>query len=222
MRGLMLIAVLVGGPQAHADGAAAIEAAVRDYVLSHPSLAGVQVELNFRPARGASRECQGPLVVSSASRRLVGRVNLQVRCASPAWGFSQPVRIEVPGDFWVASAYLPAGTVLSSRDLRKARGDLAMQPEDVVRSDSRAIGRTLLRSVSEGEPIGLNTLRENAVVKVGERIRISIAGSGFSVSGEATALSGGAVGESVRLKLPDGQQASGVVVKPGHVEVRLD
>ena len=201
---------------------ASVEAAVRAFVGAHPSVSGQATELQFSAWRGKAVSCSGPLEVSSGQTRLRGRSMFVVRCANPAWSTSVAAKIVMPGEYWVATRFLPAGTLVAASDLRQTPGDLATLPEDVVRSDSVALGRVLTRGVNPGSALQLNALRENTVIKAGERVRVNMQGSGFSVTGDAVALTSGASGESVKLKTRDGQQLVGRVIKSGLVEVPLE
>jgi len=67
--------------------------------------------------------------------------------------------------------------------------------------------------------VSLNNLREAAVIKVGEGVRVQVQGKGFQANGEGVALTSGAIGDSIRVRMPDGQQVQGQVVRAGTVEI---
>jgi flagella basal body P-ring formation protein FlgA len=199
-----------------------IREAIREVVESRLSTDNQNHELEFPELSGKFGDCLGRLEVSTSQKRLRGKTPFRVRCTSPVWSLNVPVKVILPGDFWVAERFLPAGTVLSEADMKLVSGDLATVPEDVVRSDSTVIGKVVSRSTPAGAVLVLNTLRENTVIKAGERVRVNMLGSGFSVTGEATAMGAGVAGENIKLKTRDGQQLIGRVVKAGLVEVTLE
>jgi len=47
-------------------------------------------------------------------------------------------------------------------------------------------------------------------------------GSNFTVSGDGVAMQQGAVGESLRAKMASGQIVTGIVLRAGLIEVRVD
>lgn len=208
---------------AHAQPpASAVEDAIRRFSAHHASLADKPHDVNFLSVPLKAEPCAQPLQIASGSARLRGKVMFRVRCPSAGWSASVAARVVLPGEYWVASRFVAAGKLIEPEDLRQESGDLAAVPEDVVRSESLVLGQLASRTFQEGAPLVLNGFRKNTVVKAGERVKVNLLGSGFAVTGEATALAGGAVGEGVKLKTPDGQQLTGRVIKAGLVEVRLD
>jgi len=221
---LFLIGVMIGPAQVLAVGSAPVpvRSAITKYLETQPALLSRQFEVEFADWRGKSTDCAQPLEVSTSHSRLRGKVVFRVRCPRPVWSIGVAAKIVLPGEYWVAERFLAAGSVLAEGDILQVTGDLATVPDDVVRSDKQAIGRVLSRAVATGNPVALNALRENTVIKAGERVRIYLQGSGFVVTGEGTALTGAASGETVTLRTRDGQQLQGRAVKPGVVEVRLE
>jgi len=73
-----------------------------------------------------------------------------------------------------------------------------------------------------GQAIGLNFLRQTAVIRSGERVRVQMVGTNFTVGGEAVAAQQGSIGESIRVKMANGQSVTATVVKAGVVEIRID
>lgn len=205
-----------------AGSPAGVEEVVREFVSQHPSVSGQSFELRNLTLYGKTAGCSMPVEVSTSQPKLRSKINVRLRCAKPAWSASASAELVLPGDYWVTDRFLPAGTVVTAADLRPVTGDLAVLPEDVVRSEAEAVGRVVGRPLPAGSALRLNALRENAVIKSGERVRINLVGSGFSVSGAGVALTPGHAGGAVTVKTVDGQQFTGRVVKAGMVEVVLE
>jgi flagella basal body P-ring formation protein FlgA len=133
-----------------------------------------------------------------------------------------PINIRVFGNYVVASQYLPAGQKIEPSDIRVIEGELSSLPDDVLRAPKGAYERILNRSLQMGSPIGLNDLRETSVVKAGDPVRIVLSGRDFEVSGEGIAQTAGLVGDSVRVRLADGQVLVGTVLRPSLVRIKVD
>jgi len=71
-----------------------------------------------------------------------------------------------------------------------------------------------------GMKIGLNDLKEAAVISIGDPVRVLVYGQDFEVTGDGVAESAGMIGDTVRVKLYDGQAISGKVRSQGVVVVR--
>jgi flagella basal body P-ring formation protein FlgA len=130
--------------------------------------------------------------------------------------------VRVYGDYVISTRYLQAGNRLSSSDMRVINGDLTSVQDDVIRALKEADDRVLTRPIQMGMPIGLNDLRETAVIKIGDPVTILLKGRDFQVTGSGVAQSQGMINDMVRVRLNDGQVLQGKIIRPGVVEMTLD
>ena len=197
---------------------------IRRFIQRSPTVVGFRTEVDFLEPAMSLPACPGGNieVLSAPNVRLWGRSLVQVRCLKAAWLFNVPVMIRVYGDYVVATRYLQPGSRLSGSDMRVTNGDLTSVPDDVLRSPKEADDRVLTRPIQMGMPIGLNDLRETAVIKVGDPVTILLKGRDFQVTGTGTAQTQGMMNEMVRVRLNDGQVLQGKVIRPGVVEMTLD
>jgi flagella basal body P-ring formation protein FlgA len=201
-----------------------LEASIKRYIQKSPSVNGLRVEVQLIEPNQVIPPCIGGSIeiITPPGVRLWGRSTLQLRCAKASWMVNVPLNIRAFGDYVVASRYLPFGQKLESGDIRVIDGDLSILPDDVLRTPRAAYDKVLGRPLQMGAPIGLNDLKESAVVKSGDPVLIQLVGKGFQVSGEGTAQSSGMVGDMVRVRLMDGQTLQGRVLRPGVVGVNLE
>jgi flagella basal body P-ring formation protein FlgA len=201
-----------------------LEASIKRYIQKSPSVNGLRVEVQLIEPNQVIPPCIGGSIeiITPPGVRLWGRSTLQLRCAKASWMVNVPLNIRAFGDYVVASRYLPFGQKLESGDIRVIEGDLSVLPDDVLRTPRAAYDKVLGRPLQMGAPIGLNDLKESAVVKSGDPVLIQLVGKGFQVSGEGTAQSSGMVGDMVRVRLMDGQTLQGRVLRPGVVGVNLE
>jgi len=52
-------------------------------------------------------------------------------------------------------------------------------------------------------------------------VTVRLVGQAFQVSAEGSAQQAGGVGDTIRVKMPDGKLVSANVVRAGHVDVKL-
>jgi flagella basal body P-ring formation protein FlgA len=206
--------------QQSADGIweKAIEAAVGD----QPALEGRAFGLSLPEKRPRWPACANPKVQVNASPRPVGRLSLSLRCDAPRWIGALQVLVSARRSHWVTTKALSQGTIIAESDVVLTESDWASLSEDVVTELDQVLGRTLNRSVSAGQALGLNFVRQTAVIKTGEKIRVQMTGSNFTVSGDGVAMQQGVVGESMRAKMASGQIVTGTVVRAGLIDVRVD
>ena len=197
---------------------------IRRFIQKSPNVLGFRTEVDFLDPSMNLPSCQGGSieVLSAPNVRLWGRSLVQVRCLKAAWLYNIPLMIRVYGDYVVSTRYLQAGNRLSSSDMRIINGDLTSVPDDVIRTPKEADDRVLTRPIQMGMPIGLNDLRETAVIKVGDPVTILLKGRDFQVTGSGTAQTQGMINDMVRVRLNDGQVLQGKVIRPGVVEMTLD
>jgi flagella basal body P-ring formation protein FlgA len=197
---------------------------IRRFIQKSPTVLGFRTEVDFLDPSMNLPSCQGGSieVLSAPNVRLWGRSLVQVRCLKAAWLYNIPLMIRVYGDYVVSTRYLQPGNRLSSSDMRIINGDLTSVPDDVIRNPKEADDRVLTRPIQMGMPIGLNDLRETAVIKVGDPVTILLKGRDFQVTGSGTAQTQGMINDMVRVRLNDGQVLQGKVIRPGVVEMTLD
>ena len=115
---------------------------------------------------------------------------------------------------------LSQGQVVSAADLAKSRGDLTDLPASVLTDPAQAIGKTVARSVSSGQPLRGDMLRQTLLVQQGQSVRVVSSGPGFRVSaGAGRALNNAAAGQVVQVRMPNGRIISGLAQASGVVEI---
>ncbi|NDF50148.1 MAG: flagella basal body P-ring formation protein FlgA [Betaproteobacteria bacterium] len=198
------------------------ESAIERAIGEQSPLAGHPFEIAWPATRPNWPDCQDPKVQLSNLAKPVGRIYVSLRCDSPRWlGSIQPT-VSARKRYLAAVRPLSLGSIVSESDLMILEADWSSLPEDVLSDPEQAIGRTISRTVLAGQAIGLNFLRQTAVIKQGERVRVQMVGLNFTVGGEAVAIQQGAVGEAIRVKMASGQVVSATVIRSGLVEIRID
>jgi len=166
--------------------------------------------------------CQQGLRVADTGRtRWLGLMTVALQCDQPAWRWSVSVRVRGMASVVQASRALPAGWLLTADDVRLVEADLANEPPGIATDLGQVLGRETSRPVRDSASLPLNTLRLPAVIKAGDRVTVRVLGRSFQISAEGVAQQAGAVGDTIRVKLPDGKQVSAAVVQAGHVDVKL-
>ena len=197
-----------------------IDVAIKRFVARNPMVAGMQTEVEYLDQNPTIQACPEKIEVGSQPGiRLWGRTSVQLRCRKLAWTYNLAIRVRVIGDYVVAGRYLQGNVKVAQGDLRVVQGDFTDLTDDVLRSVKDGYNRILVRPVQAGMPIGLNDLREPAVIAIGDPVRILISGKDFEVTGEGVAQTSGMVGDTVKVKLYDGQTISGKILRAGVVVV---
>ena len=155
--------------------------------------------------------------------RAWGRSRIGLRCVQgpTAWNVYLPVTVKVFAPAWVVVAPLPAGGVLEAAQLQQAEVDWAAAATPPVADADKLVGRQLSRPLAAGAPVRVADLRQRQWFAAGDTVQLVARGRGFSVSGEARAMSAGIEGQTARVRTDNGRLLSGVAVGPNRVEVSL-
>ncbi|MFA6311237.1 MAG: flagellar basal body P-ring formation chaperone FlgA [Sterolibacterium sp.] len=153
--------------------------------------------------------------------RAWGNTNVNVRCQMEnGWSIFVSVRIRVVGDYLVTARPLSQGQILIETDLAKSRGDLAGLPAGIVTEIAQAVGKSMAISVSSGQPLRNDLLKQALVVQQGQNVKVLSKGPGFQVtSGDGRALNNAIDGQVVQVRIGNGHIVSGIARPGGVVEV---
>jgi len=201
----------------------ALEGLIERTITAHGSFVSRRVEVQVGKPRQALPKCSEDMEVSlSSDSRPWGSISVQVSCRAPQWSRPVPVMTRVYGDQLVSAHSLKVGSRIEPKDLLvQSAVELTKSPADLLDHPTQAVGKQLTKPLTAGTPIRLNHLREIAVVQVGGGVLVQVIGKGFQAGGEGVALTAGGIGETIRVKMPDGQQVSAKVVRPGVVELNV-
>lgn len=186
---------------------------------------GLPGQVNFTvgsidPQNGLAA-CSAFEVSLPAGARAWGNTSVKVRCqAENSWHIFVSVQIRVLSDYLVTARPLKQGQVVTAADLTRNRGDLANLPNGIITEASLAIGKSLAQSVSSGQPMRSDMLRQALVVQQGQGVKVLSKGPGFQVTGgEGRALNNAMDGQVVQVRMASGHVVSGIARAGGVVEV---
>ena len=155
--------------------------------------------------------------------RLWGKARIGLRCTQGAtrWNVYLPIIVKAFGLGLVTTGITAGGSVLTAADLAQAEVDLA-ESNSVAMTDAQlAVGRTLTQALRPGQSLRQSHLRPRQWFSAGETVTVLAQGPGFSVAGEAQALSNGIEGQPVRVRTESGRVLTGQAIGERRVELGL-
>lgn len=167
--------------------------------------------------------CASPLAATRTSSGSNARWTVALRCEGPqSWTLYVPVRITRFETVLVAVRNLPAGTTLSTADLRSERRDTALLTQGYVSAATSVVGQQLSRPVATGAALSPTAVARAAVVKRGETVTLVGRSNGFEVRAQGKALADAAVGDRVTVENSSSRRVvTGLVQADGVVEISL-
>lgn len=202
--------------------AAPLDDAVLRFVRSRTDgIAGrVEIQVDAQDPRVRPLVCESFEPFLPSGSRLWGRTTVGVRCAGAgSASVFVPVRIKVYGPALVAARPLSPGQILAAEDLRLEESEITQS--GMLTDASQAIGRRIAVGVNGGFPVRQELLRSQQVITQGETVKVQVAGSGFSVISEGTAVAHATDGQSVQVRMESGRTVSGTARAGGLVDLRF-
>lgn len=158
-----------------------------------------------------------------AGSRLWGRTRLGLRCVegAAAWNIFLPVTIKAFGPAWVLNNNIASGAVLTAADATETEVDWAADAAPVVAKPEQWVGQVAARPLVAGQALRQSMVRAPSVFAAGAQVRVVVQGPGYAVTSTGQAVSNGAVGQTVRIKMDNGRLINGIVTEDGTINVSL-
>jgi flagella basal body P-ring formation protein FlgA len=236
MRGRNYLLALLLAAVLPASGAAtdanAVRQAVTTFMQGYAAELGgrgdgsdrVEFAINALDPRLTLPDCAVPLAVTALPQpRLQPRLNTQVSCASGnGWSLYVPVELAVYRPVLVASRPLGRGESLGPGDLNLVSLDVTRIHGEYLTQVDAALGLELRRPLAQESPLLADDLLQPLLIRRGEAVNVSAAGSAVAVSMPGIALTDGRRGEQIRVRNQSSSRVvQGRVVAPGRVEITL-
>jgi flagella basal body P-ring formation protein FlgA len=219
---LLLLAAFTATPGLARQEAAPVKKAVEDYLRVQTQ--GLPGQVSFTVGTIDPNNNLAPCAALEVSQppgaRTWGRTNVSVRCTQDGgWTMFVPVNVRVVADYLVTARPLSQGQVVTEADFSRQTGDLSELPTGILTDLRQIVGRTAAMSIPVGRPLRGDMLRLALAVQQGQSVKVVSKGPGFQVANEGRALNGAAEGQTVQVRLGNGQVVSGVARGSGYVEV---
>ncbi|TRW48802.1 flagellar basal body P-ring formation protein FlgA [Aliidiomarina halalkaliphila] len=155
------------------------------------------------------------------AQRSVGRVSVGVRCG----GQGQQVRymqaqITLMGHYVVAAQNILPGTLLTLDMLTMDYGELPRNGGDTILEKEQLLGKLVRRSLRQGQVFQSHMVQSAPVIRRGDRVSVTVQGSGFEISREGEAMDEGGVGDTIRVRLSQREIVSGQVKAEARVIIQ--
>lgn len=192
----------------------ALEKQINDLIYQQLSDIAVNddVEINYHTLK-SNLNCNSPTLTVLNKNKLWGNLTITAKCENMTKYLQ--VYVAVKGNYVVANQSISAGTVITEQLIKTQSGQLDKLPSTIILNKSEVINHIALRNINNGEPIKNSMLQKNWYIKAGQTVKVIIDGEGYSVTSNGKALTNGALGESINIKLNNGNIIEGVVSVEG-------
>lgn len=155
--------------------------------------------------------------------RLWGRTRIGLRCVegATAWNVFLPVTVRAFGPAWVLAGPVAAGAVLTAEDAVEGEVDWAAEAAPVMANPDLWVGQVAARTLAGGQALRQSMVRAPHLFRAGAQVKIVAQGPGYAVTSAGQAMTAGAAGQTVRIRMANGRVISGTVSENGTVDVAL-
>lgn len=155
--------------------------------------------------------------------RLWGQTRLGLRCVegATAWNVFLPVTVKAFGPAWVLTGPVASGATLTAADAAPAEVDWAAESAPVMANPELWVGQVASRQLVAGQALRQGMVRAPNLFRAGAQVKVVAQGPGYAVTSAGQAMSAGAAGQIVRIRMDNGRIVSGTVNQGGTVDVAL-
>jgi flagella basal body P-ring formation protein FlgA len=155
--------------------------------------------------------------------QLWGKARVGLRClqGTVKWNVFLPITVKAFGPAWVIKGTVAPGTILTASDAMTVEVDWAENSSSIVANQNDWLGKAATRQLNTGQPLRLDMVRSAQVFQAGAQVRVLAVGAGFEIASRAQAVTSGVVGQSVRLRMDNGQVVSGTVMDERTVRILI-
>ncbi|WP_354683253.1 flagellar basal body P-ring formation chaperone FlgA [Cupriavidus necator] len=190
-----------------------VRVAVERFLLQQtnglPGKVSVQVA---PPSGGRAPDCVSPDPFLPAGASPWGRVSVGVRCGGERpWVRYLQARVSVLTDYYVAARAMGPGEPVGQADIEVRQGDLAALPRAVITDAAQLAGAVTANRIAAGSPMRTDLLRKAIAVRQGQTVTVTVEGDAFQITSEGKVLADAATGNTVQVRLRNGQVVSALV-----------
>ncbi|MCW5235143.1 flagella basal body P-ring formation protein FlgA [Verminephrobacter eiseniae] len=190
---------------------------------SAPRPLRLQVSVGALDARLRLAPCARVEPYLPAGAQLWGRTRLGLRCVAgvSAWNVFLPIAIAAFGPAWVLTRNVAPGALLTAEDATEAEVDWAAEPAPVLANPALWQEQVATRQLRAGQALRQTMVRAPWLFPAGAQVKVQVLGPGYAVVAAGQALSAGATGQMVRVRMDNGRIVSGMVNAAGTIDAGL-
>ncbi|XBC43125.1 MAG: flagellar basal body P-ring formation chaperone FlgA [Buchnera aphidicola (Meitanaphis flavogallis)] len=161
--------------------------------------------------------CSSPTFIASNTLKLFGLMNIEVICEK-IHQFIQ-VEVKVKGEYIVASRNIKKGTRIVDSDISIKYGYLDKNKFNAHLNKKKILNLMSLKNIKKNELITKNLLRPMWLIKIHQKVSVTIRDVGFTIVSEGYAMNNAYRNQKVKIKLDNGTIISGIVNNTGVIMV---
>ncbi len=132
-------------------------------------------------------------------------------------------RSYILGDVWVPSRDIAKDEVIEFEDIKLVKIRINRLRDEVIKEKDGLIGKQALKTLKGGKPVVVKDVRDEIVIKKGDKITAVYNHKGLQITSKMEALEDGSKGEMIRiLNTKSSKEISGKVLNKNIVEIAAE
>ena len=146
---------------------------------------------------------------------------IELSCATPQrWNVFIPIQVRVYSKVLAARHYIPSGTIVTENDVFFAKHDKKVLRDGYFKSLSDVIGHTSLHAIPSGGAFSPKNVKQPALVKRNQTIKLVLNQGGVSVGMRGIAKSNGILNQTIKVMNPSSKKIlEAVVTGPNRAQI---
>ncbi len=152
--------------------------------------------------------------------RVQGKTTVGIRCLSPRpWTLYVPATITTFSQILIANTPLRRGHIVAAGDISVQTRDASQLNNAYLTDTDDVIGKVLKKNLANNAFFTRAALAEPHIVHKGQHVDLQAGNEGLKVSVSAIALTGGALGQKIRVKnLSSNKIVEGTILASGAIK----
>jgi flagella basal body P-ring formation protein FlgA len=191
-------------------------------MTKYPAGSRVEILASDTDPRLSNGQCPTPKLSFPKGTKPWGKTLVHVHCDGQSTSFYQSVDVRVWSIATVAQNLINFQETFSVDQLKMVEVDLTKLPPMGWSGNSEdLIGKQSTRQIASGTLIRADMFKSKAAIQSGDTVKISVKGAGFRVASDGVALTSANLGQTIRVRTPQGKVLTGEAKNDLMVEVTL-
>ncbi|WP_304163561.1 flagellar basal body P-ring formation chaperone FlgA [Lonsdalea britannica] len=194
-----------------------ITAQIKTFIQGQLEIPSAEVNVVVKTPVERLELCPEPQLSLPSRKKIWGTLSIRAMCGTQRHFLQANVQVTAP--YLVATRPIPPKQKIQAEDVALQQGRLDALSVPPLADPALAVGAVSIRMIGAGQPIAASMLRNPWAVKMGETVKVTVSGDGFSIVSEGKAMDNAAINSAVRIRMESGQIITGIVAETGLVKI---
>ncbi|MFP1741843.1 flagellar basal body P-ring formation chaperone FlgA [Lonsdalea quercina] len=194
-----------------------VTAQIKTFIQGQLDVPSAEVNVIVKTPVERLELCSEPQLSLPSRKKIWGTLSIRAMCGTTRHFLQASVQVTAP--YLVATRPIPPKQKIQAEDVTLQRGRLDALSVSPLADSTLAVGAISIRMIGAGQPIAASMLRNPWAIKMGETVKVTVSGDGFSIVSEGKSMDNAALNDAVRIRMESGQIITGIAAEKGLVKI---